>query len=60
MSNKLVGKTITIKPGTKVTRAGSTTTRTTASKVTVRRVEQKGNKTRVYWKSNGLPASATI
>lgn len=60
MSNKLIGKSYTIKAGTRVTRAGSTSTRKTPSTVTIRRVEAKGNKTRVYWKSNGLTASATI
>lgn len=61
MSKNLVGKTITIKPGTRVSRDGATTTRKVATKVTVLRTETaKGGKTRVYWKSNGLRASATI
>jgi len=49
-----VGKTLTIKAGTKVTRAGVTTKRTTDSQVTVRAQEIVRGKLRVYWKSNGV------
>ncbi len=59
MSNKnYIGKQITIPVGAKVRRAGETTTRKSESTVTVRKQEAaRNNRTRVYWKSNGVLAS---
>ena len=56
-----VGRQVTIPAGTKVTRAGSTTKRSLDSTVTVRSVEytRSGNP-KIYWKSNGLRASAVL
>lgn len=60
-TTKIAGKSITIKAGTIVTRAGFRTKRTADSTVTVRRAETARNgKTRVYWKSHGIIASALI
>lgn len=57
----LVGKSIKIKAGTKTTRAGRTATRQVSTVVTVRRQEAaKNGKTRVFWKSHGVIASALI
>lgn len=59
--NTITGKPITIKAGTIVIRAGQRAKRTTNSTVTVRRSEAARNgKTRVYWKSHGVIASALI
>lgn len=56
-----IGKTITIKAGTIVTRAGVRAKRDADTTVTVRKIEGARNgKTRVYWKSNGILASALI
>ena len=56
-----VGKKLEIKPGTRVTRAGKTTVRSTSSKVTVRSQSVARNgKIRVSWKSNGITASTTL
>lgn len=50
-----------IPAGTFVRRAGTLTKRTEGTVVTARRVEPARNgKTRVYWKSNGVIASALI
>lgn len=55
------GKTITIKAGTIVTRDGIRTKRAADSTVTIRKIESARNgKTRVYWKSNGILASALV
>jgi S-adenosylmethionine:tRNA-ribosyltransferase-isomerase (queuine synthetase) len=57
----LVGKSITIKAGTKVRTLGTTVSRTRDTQVTVRATETaKNGKTRVFWKSNGYQASALI
>lgn len=56
-----IGKPITIKAGTVVTRLGSRTKRTANTTVTVRNQEPARNgKTRVFWKSHGYIASALI
>lgn len=60
-TTKIVGKAITIKAGTIVARAGTRSKRTADSIVTVRKAEiARGGKTRVYWKSHGVIASALI
>lgn len=62
MAKKIqVGRQVTIPAGTRVTRAGQTSSRSTESTVTVRAVEytRSGNP-KVYWKSNGLRASAVL
>ncbi len=57
----LVGRQVTIPAGTRVTRAGETSKRRASSTVTVRAVEQTRNgNTKIYWKSNGLRASAVL
>ncbi|TFH08563.1 MAG: hypothetical protein E4H14_06210 [Candidatus Thorarchaeota archaeon] len=56
-----VGKTLKIKEGTRVTRAGRTSARKTESLVTVRSQElARGGKIRVSWKSHGVTASTLI
>jgi len=60
-TNNYVGRTLTIAAGTRVRRIGTTSKRKTDSIVTIRRQEKaRGGKTRVFWKSNGLAASALI
>lgn len=60
-TTNIVGKQITIPAGTRVTRAGVTAKRTVATRVTVLRTEAtRTGKTRAYWKSHGLLASATL
>lgn len=55
------GRSVTIPAGTIVKREGITSKRKTASTVTVRKHEPaRDGKTRVYWKSNGVIASALI
>lgn len=57
----LVGRSLKIKAGTKVSRLGRTTTRAVDTIVTVRGQEPARNgKTRVFWKSNGYKASTLI
>jgi len=61
MAKNYIGKSLTIKEGTKVTRAGRTASRKASSVVTVLAQEQgRGGKTRVFWKSHGVQASTTI
>lgn len=61
MAKNYIGKTLKIKAGTKVARAGRTTTRSVDTTIRVRDQEvTRGGKVRVYWKSNGLKASALI
>lgn len=56
-----IGKPITIKAGTIVTRLGQRQKRTTDSTVTIRNQEAARNgRTRVFWKSHGYIASALI
>ena len=56
-----IGKPITIKAGTIVTRLGQRQKRSVDSTVTIRNQEAARNgKTRVYWKSHGYIASALI
>lgn len=56
-----IGKPITIKAGTIVTRLGQRSKRAIDSQVTVRNQEAARNgKTRVFWKSHGYIASALI
>lgn len=56
-----IGKTITIKAGTFVNRAGVRTKRAADSIVTVRNQEiARNGKMRVFWKSHGVMASALI
>ncbi len=56
-----IGKPITIKAGTVVTRLGQRSKRSIDSQVTVRNQETARNgKTRVFWKSHGYIASALI
>ena len=62
MAKKIqVGRQVTIPAGTRVTRDGQTSTRSSESTVTVRAVEytRTGNP-KIYWKSNGLRASAVL
>jgi hypothetical protein len=60
-TKSLVGKTITIKAGTRVTSQGASSVRARDAQVTVRAVETaRNNKLRVFWKSNGYTASALI
>lgn len=62
MAKKIqVGRQVTIPAGTRVTRDGQTSSRLSESTVTVRAVEytRSGNP-KVYWKSNGLRASAVL
>lgn len=56
-----IGKTIKIKAGTTVNRAGESAKRAADAVVTVRgqKTTQSGQ-TRVYWKSNGVIASAIV
>jgi len=55
------GRQITIPAGTLVKREGQATKRKTSSVVTVRRHEPaRDGKTRVFWKSNGVIASALV
>jgi hypothetical protein len=57
----LVGKTVTIPAGTKVTTRGVTAKRATPSTVTVRAIETtRSGKTVAIWKSNGYKASAVL
>jgi Tfp pilus assembly major pilin PilA len=57
----LVGKTVTIKAGTRVTVCGIATKRERDSQVTVRAEEAaRDGKTRIFWKSCGYTASALI
>ena len=57
----LVGRSLKIKAGTKVSRLGRTTTRSTDTVVTIRGQEPARNgKTRVFWKSHGYKASTLI
>lgn len=56
-----IGKPITIKAGTIVTRLGQRSKRSIDSTVTIRNQEAARNgKTRVFWKSHGYIASALI
>jgi hypothetical protein len=56
-----VGKSLTIKAGTKVSRLGSTSKRDVDTVVTIRGQEPaRGGKTRVFWKSHGYRASTLI
>jgi hypothetical protein len=61
-SANYVGKSLTIKKGAYVTRAGKLISiRSTPTRVTVLAQEPaKGGKTRVYWKSNGLKVSTLV
>lgn len=60
-SKSLVGKTITIPAGTRVSRLGETNKRSAPSTVTVKRVATtKGGNTKVFWKSHGYAASAVL
>ena len=57
----LVGRQVTIPAGTRVTRDGQTATRSTPAIVTVRAVEYtRAGNPKIYWKSNGLRASAVL
>jgi hypothetical protein len=57
----VIGKAITIKAGTIVARAGQRAKRSADSIVTVRKAEAARNgKTRIFWKSHGIIASALI
>lgn len=57
----VIGKSITLKAGTFVTRFGQRQRRSTDSIITVRRAEPARNgKTRIFWKSHGYIASALI
>jgi len=56
-----VGRQVTIPAGTRVTRDGYTSSRTSPSTVTVRAVEfTRAGNPKIYWKSNGLRASAVL
>lgn len=56
-----IGKPITIKAGTIVTRLGQRSKRTVDTTVTVRNQETaRGGKVRVYWKSHGYTAYANV
>lgn len=56
-----VGSKVVIPAGTKVTRAGQTSKRATASKVTVKDIKTtKTGKTKVAWKSHGIIATAIL
>lgn len=55
------GKTIKVRAGTFVKREGKVTKRQRDAFVTVQRTEPaRGGKTRIYWKSHGVAASALI
>lgn len=61
MAKNYVGKSLKIKEGMKVTRAGRTSARKVETIVTIRRQEAARNgKTRVFWKSHGVAASTTL
>lgn len=56
-----IGQSITIQAGTTVTRLGMRAKRASDTIVTIRNQETiRNGKTRVYWKSNGYAAYATI
>jgi hypothetical protein len=56
-----VGSSVIIPAGTKVTRQGEVTKRTTESVVTIRRLEHtKAGNPKVTWKSNGYMATAIL
>ena len=56
-----IGRQVTIPAGTRVTRAGVTTKRSSDSTVTVRNLEQtRAGNPKIYWKSNGLMAYAVL
>jgi Tfp pilus assembly major pilin PilA len=60
-TTSLVGRQLTITPGTRVTTTGQTVTRKQKSTVTVRAIETTRNgKTRIVWKSMGYRATAVI
>lgn len=55
------GRQITIPAGTIVKREGTASKRKTSSVVTVRKIEPaRDGKTRVFWKSHGVLASALV
>lgn len=56
-----IGRQVTIPRGTRVTRQGVISKRSSSSVITVRRiaVTRAGNP-KVYWKSNGYTASAVL
>lgn len=61
MTTIYAGKTIRLKAGTFVNRAGQLSKRQADSYITVRRAEPARNgKTRVYWKSMGYTVSALV
>lgn len=60
MAKNYIGKSLTIKEGTKVTRAGRTASRKSSSVVTILAQDVSRGKTRVFWKSHGVQASTTI
>jgi hypothetical protein len=61
MAKNYVGKSLKIKEGMKVTRAGRTSARKVESVVTIRGQEPTRNgKTRVFWKSHGVKASTIL
>ena len=55
-----VGRRLTIKAGSYVTRGGVTTRRNTTSRVTVRTQEARNGRIRVSWKSHGVRATTLI
>jgi hypothetical protein len=59
-TKNLVGKTVTIPAGTKVTVQGTTAKRATAATVTVRAQAETRTGTKITWKSNGYMATAVL
>ena len=55
-----VGRRLTIKAGSYVTRGGVTTRRNVTSRVTVLSQEPRNGKVRVSWKSHGVKATTLI
>lgn len=61
MATIRTGRKVTVPAGTRVTRQGETSKRSTDRLVTVRAVEQtKSGKTKIFWKSMGYLASAIL
>lgn len=56
-----IGQTVALAKGKQVVRNGVRTRLRTSTEVTVRKIEPaRDGKVRIYWKSNGYPASALL
>lgn len=61
MAKTYVGKTLTVKAGARVRRAGALRVRKTPAVVTIRSQEPaRDGKVRVFWKSNGRLANTLL